>query len=134
MMITSYRRSAVACPDRFWLCSLLSYACLLGCGDSRSQAVEVDDLGAACGVAKVVVAGAVEVDDQTVECESVCLHSDAVAPPGTTSAGECSCRCAGPASTGPFCACSAGFSCEEEVRDLGAGERELTGSYCIARP
>jgi hypothetical protein len=132
--MNSHPGSATAWTDHSWIYSLLSVGCFLGCGDSRSQVVKIDDLGTACGVAKVVVAGAVEVDDQTAECESVCLHSDAVAPPGTTSAGLCSCRCDGPVSTGPFCACSAGFACEEEVRDLGVGERELTGSYCVARP
>jgi len=43
----------------------------------------------------------------------------------------CSCRCAGPEGTGPFCACPAGFECTELVPDLGPlGVQNFGGSYC----
>jgi hypothetical protein len=120
--------------DLFWLCSLSSVTCLLGCGDSRSKPVQVDDLGEACGEANVVVSATVDVDDDSSECQAVCLHGDAVASPGKTSAGQCSCRCDGPAATGPFCACGAGFTCEHLISDLDPRERELAGSYCVQLP
>jgi hypothetical protein len=43
----------------------------------------------------------------------------------------CSCRCDGPAGTGPFCACPGGLTCEPLVPDMGAGARALSGSYCL---
>lgn len=48
-----------------------------------------------------------------------------------SSAVYCSCRCAGPAGSGPFCPCPDGFACEEVVPDLGLGSNELVGSYCV---
>jgi hypothetical protein len=114
----------------------VSFVCLLpfACGDARRNAEEVRDLGKTCGDAELVAEGAVEVDEKTTECDGVCLRGPAVAPPGTTSAGQCSCRCDGPAGTGPFCACAAGFSCQHQLDDLGLGGAELAGSYCVAGP
>jgi hypothetical protein len=44
----------------------------------------------------------------------------------------CSCRCAGPAGSGPYCACPSGTGCVELVRDLGLMHfSEYTGSYCV---
>jgi hypothetical protein len=44
----------------------------------------------------------------------------------------CSCRCDGPAGTGPFCACPGGFECAPLVQSFGTGSGEqLAGSYCI---
>jgi hypothetical protein len=49
-------------------------------------------------------------------------------------AATCSCRCDGPAGTGPFCSCPIGFQCvpliEFALPDGGAGS-DLVGSYCI---
>jgi hypothetical protein len=106
---------------------------LLACGESKRSAAQVDDLGTTCGDARPVVDGAVEIESDTAECEGVCLHSDAVAPPGTTSPGECSCRCDGPANTGPFCACATGYTCEPQIAAVGLGNDDLAGSYCVAR-
>lgn len=50
-------------------------------------------------------------------------------PPGD--AVYCSCRCDGPAGTGPFCACPTGYECTHLVDDIGLGHAELAGSYCI---
>ena len=114
---------------------LLAVTCFApaGCGgESHRNAVEVRDLGTPCGDARRVDEGTVEVDAQSADCQGVCLSGDAVASPGTTSTGECSCRCDGPAGTGPFCACAAGYACQHEVDDLGLGEPGLAGSYCVA--
>jgi hypothetical protein len=47
-------------------------------------------------------------------------------------AAYCSCRCDGPAGTGPFCACADGFECTKLVDAYGtAGGAQLAGSYCI---
>jgi hypothetical protein len=43
----------------------------------------------------------------------------------------CSCRCDGPAGTGAFCACPTGFECAPLIQDIGVGQRNLVGSYCI---
>ena len=126
-------RTAKAWLDHAFRCVFVAGACVTACGDSRPKGVEVEDLGVECGGARLVVAGSVEIDDATTDCQGVCLHGEAVAPAGTTSAGECSCRCDGPERAGPFCACSAGYSCEQQVRELGLGENDLAGSYCVAR-
>jgi hypothetical protein len=43
----------------------------------------------------------------------------------------CSCHCAGPEGTGPFCQCPSGFECAPVI-DFTFGEfDELAGSYCI---
>lgn len=44
----------------------------------------------------------------------------------------CSCRCDGPAGTGPFCDCPSGFQCQKLVDAYGtSGGAQLAGSYCI---
>ena len=43
----------------------------------------------------------------------------------------CSCRCDGPPEAAPFCACPDGFECAKLVADIGTGNRDLVGSYCI---
>jgi len=43
----------------------------------------------------------------------------------------CSCRCDGPDTTARYCECPSGYQCEELVRELGLGESQLAGSYCI---
>ncbi len=44
----------------------------------------------------------------------------------------CSCRCDGPAGTGPFCDCPSGFQCQKLVDAYGtSGGEQLAGSYCI---
>jgi hypothetical protein len=123
-------------PTRPWINAFRRCLPLLGlaplaCGDSRRNAEVGRDLGKACGEEELVADGAVEIDEDTTECDGVCLRGPAVAPPGTTSAGQCSCRCDGPAGTGPFCACASGFVCEHQLDDLGLGGSELAGSYCV---
>jgi hypothetical protein len=44
----------------------------------------------------------------------------------------CSCRCDGPADSGPFCTCPGGFACTHLVDERGAGsDTRFAGSYCI---
>ncbi|HVW30478.1 MAG TPA: hypothetical protein VHC69_34210 [Polyangiaceae bacterium] len=42
----------------------------------------------------------------------------------------CSCRCDGPAGTGPFCACPSGFECKSLIDGLSSSS-DAAGSYCI---
>lgn len=43
----------------------------------------------------------------------------------------CSCRCDGPDPDGRYCECPSGFTCTELLHDIGLGDRELAGSYCV---
>ncbi len=43
----------------------------------------------------------------------------------------CSCRCDGPNSNARYCKCPSGFSCTHDFDDVGLGQAELVGSYCI---
>ncbi len=48
----------------------------------------------------------------------------------------CSCRCADvngntPSDEGNFCKCPDGFTCQQLVTSIGAGDTGLTGAYCI---
>lgn len=43
----------------------------------------------------------------------------------------CSCRCDGPQANAPYCDCPDGFSCRELISDIGLGNRQLAGSYCV---
>lgn len=43
----------------------------------------------------------------------------------------CSCRCAGPDPNGRYCECPSGYTCTELLKDIGLGDKELAGSYCI---
>jgi hypothetical protein len=66
----------------------------------------------------------------------VCGQCDANSNRDATQAVYCSCRC-GVADTDPpepnfnFCSCPTGYSCVELVPDVGLGDAELTGKYCI---
>jgi len=116
---------------------LAGVTALSGCGDSRSTpgSVAFDRLGAECGDVRRVQSSEVEVDDADPACgDGYCLHSPDVARGDRESPGMCSCRCDGEAGTGPFCACSEGFVCREEVRALGLSPPALTGSYCVPMP
>ena len=43
----------------------------------------------------------------------------------------CSCRCNGPDKSANYCTCPSGYSCSPLVPDLGFGQAELVGSYCM---
>lgn len=43
----------------------------------------------------------------------------------------CSCRCDGAQSNAPYCECPEGFSCENLIDDIGLGNAQLAGSYCV---
>ncbi|HWA71947.1 MAG TPA: hypothetical protein VG937_06435 [Polyangiaceae bacterium] len=44
----------------------------------------------------------------------------------------CSCHCAGPG-PGPYCACPSHLQCTHLVDDLGFGNRDIAGSYCLPK-
>jgi hypothetical protein len=48
-----------------------------------------------------------------------------------SSAVYCSCRCAGSTKDAPYCECPSGFSCEKLIDDIGLGNSQLAGSYCV---
>lgn len=113
----------------------VSVLALAGCGESRSSppgSVTFDRLGVECGDARPIMDSEVVVDDTAPECgEGYCLYAADVARGARPSPGMCSCRCDGDEGTGPFCACSDGFVCREEVRALGRIPTPLAGSYCV---
>ncbi len=45
----------------------------------------------------------------------------------------CSCRCDGPQSPeeAPYCECPDGFSCVDLIDDIGLGNAQLAGAYCV---
>jgi hypothetical protein len=44
----------------------------------------------------------------------------------------CSCRCDGPDPNAQYCECPSGYSCEEQIQNLGFKQAaQLVGSYCI---
>ena len=43
----------------------------------------------------------------------------------------CSCRCKGPDKSANYCSCPSGYSCLPLVPDLGFGQAQLVGSYCM---
>jgi hypothetical protein len=109
-----------------------------GCGDAENDLFDhtrqalAGELGEPCGESWPT-GDYVDVNDASEECGlGMCLHGDVVASAGAEeSVGMCSCRCDGPAGTGPFCACDSGFSCEHQIDDIGVGSLNLVGSYCI---
>jgi hypothetical protein len=43
----------------------------------------------------------------------------------------CSCRCNGPDKAAKYCTCPSGYACLPFVPDLGFGQSQLVGSYCL---
>ena len=43
----------------------------------------------------------------------------------------CSCRCDGPSEDARYCECPSGFSCTELIPNIGLGNEQLAGSYCV---
>lgn len=43
----------------------------------------------------------------------------------------CSCRCKGKDSSARYCDCPSGYTCTEVLPDVGLGQEQLAGSYCI---
>jgi len=43
----------------------------------------------------------------------------------------CSCRCAGAQKEAPYCDCPSGFDCKKLIDDIGLGNSQLAGSYCV---
>src|SRR5690606_23100452 len=43
----------------------------------------------------------------------------------------CSCRCQGPQSNAPYCECPDGFKCVDLIDDIGLGNAQLAGGYCV---
>ena len=134
-------RADVWCSGSRWVTTILFMTGplgLAGCGgESRSahESAAFDRLGVECGEVGPVTGAEVILDDTAPECGGgYCLHSEDVARGAHQSAGMCSCRCDGPAGTGPFCACGDGFECREQVRALGVTSSELSGSYCVPAP
>jgi hypothetical protein len=43
----------------------------------------------------------------------------------------CSCRCEGPDAKANYCECPSGYTCAPLVPDLGLGQAQLVGKYCL---
>ncbi len=43
----------------------------------------------------------------------------------------CSCRCKGPQANAPYCECPDGFQCIDLIDDIGLGNAQLAGGYCV---
>ncbi len=43
----------------------------------------------------------------------------------------CSCRCSGPQKNAPYCECPEGYSCKDLIDDIGLGNAQLAGGYCV---
>jgi hypothetical protein len=43
----------------------------------------------------------------------------------------CSCRCDGAQKEAPYCECPSGFQCKKLIDDIGLGNSQLAGSYCV---
>lgn len=48
-----------------------------------------------------------------------------------SSAVYCSCRCDGARKDAPYCECPSGFQCRPLIDDIGLGNSQLAGSYCV---
>jgi hypothetical protein len=49
----------------------------------------------------------------------------------TDNAVYCSCRCDGEDKNARYCKCPSGYNCLHDIDDIGVGNAELAGSYCI---
>jgi hypothetical protein len=45
----------------------------------------------------------------------------------------CSCRCDGPDKNARYCQCPSGYSCSRLVDNIGLGQGQLAGSYCVRK-
>ncbi|HSN98344.1 MAG TPA: hypothetical protein VLS89_08600, partial [Candidatus Nanopelagicales bacterium] len=133
--------NATNCPgggeDGSWTCSkgndpnapslCRSYVCFNPTNGCQSPDLAADNEGKACCVPGTNTPIAAQVCGQ---CGS--RNSEAAV--------YCSCRC-GPAegSNNPedenfnFCECPDGFDCAEIRKDVGLGDRQITGKYCIKK-
>jgi hypothetical protein len=81
----------------------------------------------------------VDADQNTVPCGPGTTNIDEITVPVTSQRVArnaqdtvyCSCRCKGPDTSARYCECPSGYQCQELVRELGLGESQLAGSYCI---
>lgn len=118
----------------------LTASTVLGCGDvadlalfSRSNAALIQNMGEACDLGALGPNETV-VDDRVAACEpGYCVGQYGQAWSGDDQ-GICTCRCDGPAGTGPLCACGSGYECKELIKNFhGEIDDDLAGSYCVPR-
>ena len=110
-----------------------------GCGTaqeeiySETQFALAEGTGEACSGASLS-SGEIEVDERSDECgvSQFCVSAGEGLEGLPPTSGVCSCRCDGPEGRGPFCACTAGFTCTALIEDLGLGDVYFAGSYCLA--
>lgn len=109
-----------------------------GCGGTtelemfgQSNAALVEHLGEACELYPLSP-GEVTVETQHPACEPGYCVGEAGQPWTTDEDGLCTCRCDGPAGTGPLCDCADGFVCKELIKAIGdLVNPHLVGSYCV---
>lgn len=98
---------------------------------SESTAALAEHLGESCEATPVPQKGVVVVEDRHPAClpGQCVIHGSQ--PGAELGQGICTCRCKGPAGTGPFCSCGDGFVCKHLVDDLGIGQAELTRAHRV---
>lgn len=102
-----------------------SYVCHVE-GECQSGAVDADgNKGKQCCIPGT----------DTPVAVPVCGQCDAKSFRDAENAVYCSCRCLRDGETGDpnfnYCTCPTGFTCNEIRRNVGLGDAQLTGSYCI---
>jgi hypothetical protein len=112
----------------------------IGCGAvvdtemfSQSNAALVENMGEACDLGSVPDKDHKEtyVHDTHPMCQPGYCVGQGGQPWTVDDHGICTCRCDGPAGTGPLCDCTDGFECKELMKDLGLSFSHLAGSYCV---
>jgi hypothetical protein len=103
-----------------------AYVCHDGSCQNRDAKEEVDNKGKACCIPGT---------DRPVAVPT-CGQCDADSNRNADRAVYCSCRC-GVAEGEPedenfnFCECPSGFECKEIRKNVGLGDKQITGKYCI---
>lgn len=121
----------------FTLC--LTSGNLVGCGEigdldlfSRSNDALIRNMGEPCDIGPLV-RGETAVDEGVAACEPGYCVGQHGQTWSADNQGICTCRCDGPAGTGPLCACGAGYHCKELIKSFNLGHEHLEGSYCVPR-
>lgn len=114
---SGYSKDEVNVESRSFQCE--TRVCLVNKFQGRVSCPYGQEMGeSGCMTPDGVRAIEVPVDAQLVERRP----SDAV---------YCSCRCSGPQGNAPYCECPDGFSCADLIDDIGLGNRQLAGGYCV---
>jgi hypothetical protein len=82
-----------------------------------------------CPYGQLEMEGKCKTPDGTSDIKSPVAAQLKNRPP--SSAVYCSCRCGGSQKEAPYCECPSGFECKNLIDDIGLGNSQLAGSYCV---